>query len=50
MLTRIIGWLLAAFVVYYLLTNPDGAAGFAHSMLDGLRHVGNSLSDFLSHL
>jgi len=50
MLTRIIGWLLIAFVVYYLLTNPDGAAGFAHSVLDGLRHAANSLSEFVSHL
>ena len=50
MLTRIIGWLLAAFVVYYLLTDPGGAARFVHSLLDGLRQAGDSLSQFVSHL
>ena len=50
MLPRIIGWALVAFVVYYLVTNPDGAAGFVHSILDGLRHAGDSLSEFFNHL
>jgi hypothetical protein len=50
MLNRIIGWALVAFVVYYLLTSPDGAAGFVHSILDGLRRAGDSLSRFVSKL
>ena len=50
MLARIIGWALVAFVVFYLVTNPDGAAGFVHSILDGLRNAGNSLSRFVDHL
>jgi hypothetical protein len=50
MLPRIIGWALFAFVVFYLVTNPDGAAGFVHSVLDGLRNAGNSLSRFVDHL
>jgi hypothetical protein len=50
MLSRIIGWVLVAFVVYYLVTNPDGAAGFVHSVLDGLRHAGESLSRFVDRL
>jgi hypothetical protein len=50
MLNRLIGWALVAFVVYYLATNPDGAAGFVHSMLNGLRHAGDSLSRFVSSL
>jgi hypothetical protein len=50
MLARIIGWLLVAFVVYYLLTNPGGAAGVVHSLLDGLRHLGNSLSEFADRM
>ncbi|HUC24661.1 MAG TPA: hypothetical protein VMA73_18280 [Streptosporangiaceae bacterium] len=50
MLPRIIGWALVAFVVFYLVTNPDGAAGFVHSILDGLRNAGNSLSRFVDHL
>jgi len=50
MLSRIIGWALVAFIVFYLVTNPDGAAGFVHSVLDGLRNAGNSLSRFVDHL
>jgi hypothetical protein len=50
MLARIIGWVLVAFIVYYLVTNPDGAAGFVHSVLDDLRDAGNSLSRFINHL
>jgi hypothetical protein len=46
MLTRIIGWALVAFAVYFLLTDPAGAAGVAHSALDGLRHAANQLSQF----
>jgi hypothetical protein len=50
MLPRIIGWALVAFAVYYMVTNPDGAAGFVHSVLDGLRQAGDSLSRFVNHL
>jgi hypothetical protein len=50
MLPRIIGWALVAFIVFYVVTNPDGAAGFVHSVLDGLRNAGNSLSRFVDHL
>jgi hypothetical protein len=50
MLNRLIGWALLAFVVYYLVTSPEGAAGFVHSILDGLRHAGDSLSRFFNQL
>jgi hypothetical protein len=50
MLTRIVGWLLAAFALYYLLTDPAGAAGLVHHVLNGLRSAGNSLSQFASNL
>lgn len=50
MLTKIIGWLLVAFVAYYLLTNPDGAAGLVRVVLGWLQHAASSLSSFASHL
>jgi hypothetical protein len=50
MLSRIIGWVLVAFVVYYLVTNPDGAAAVVHSILDDLRHAGDSLARFINQL
>jgi hypothetical protein len=49
-MTKLLGWALAAFAVYYLLTNPDGAASFALHILDGLRSAANALSTFASHL
>jgi hypothetical protein len=47
---KIVGWLVVVFVVWYLLTNPDGAATFGRHVLDGLRSAGNSLSKFVSSL
>lgn len=49
-MTRIIGWAALAFAAYYLLTNPDGAAGLVHGILDGLRQAASSMSSFASHL
>lgn len=41
---------LAAFAVYRLLTDPDGAAGLVHGLLDGLGSAGHSLSSFVIKL
>ena len=50
MLTRLAGWALVAFLAYYLLTNPDGAAGVVTGILNGLQHAAAALSQFASHL
>ena len=50
MFTRIIGWLAVAFAVWYLLTDPDGAAGVVLGILGALRDAAASLSQFASHL
>ncbi len=47
---KIVMWLLIIFVVWYLLTDPAGAAAFGHHVLNGLKSAGKSLSTFLSHL
>jgi hypothetical protein len=47
---KIVGWLLAVFAVWYLLTNPDGAAAFGRAILHGLESVGQSLAKFVSSL
>jgi len=47
---KIVGWLLVVFVVWYLLSNPDGAAAFGQHVLNGLRSAGQSLSKFVSNL
>jgi hypothetical protein len=41
---------LIVFAAYFLLTNPDGAAGFVHGALDGLKSAASSLSHFASSL
>ena len=49
-LKKILMWALIVFVVFYLFTNPDGAANFVSHALSGLKSAGKSLSTFLSHL
>lgn len=50
MLNRLIGWALLAFVVYYLVTSPEGAARFVHSILDVVRNAADSLERFVNKL
>jgi len=50
MLRAVAGWALIAFLAYYLITDPIGAAGFIHSLLGGLQSAGNKLSMFANHL
>ena len=47
---KIVTWALVVFVVFYLLTDPNGAANFVSHVLDGLKSAGKSLSTFISHL
>jgi hypothetical protein len=39
-----------AFVVFYLLTQPEGAAHLASSLAGGLAAVGGSLATFVSSI
>jgi hypothetical protein len=43
-------WVLIVFGVFYLLTNPDGAAGFVQGLFHGLDSAARSLSSFVSNL
>ena len=47
---KIVGWLIVVFVVWYLLTDPNGAGTFVQHVLSGLRSAGKSLSTFVSNL
>jgi len=49
-ITKLAGWLAAAFAIYYLVTDPDGAAGVVLGILGALRDAAASLSQFASHL
>ncbi|HYK27112.1 MAG TPA: hypothetical protein VEV61_04015 [Streptosporangiaceae bacterium] len=50
MLKKVILWAIAIFVVYYLATNPHGAATFLHHAFNGLKSAGNSMSRFVDSL
>jgi hypothetical protein len=49
-LKTVIIWVVVIFVIYYLATDPTGAAHFMRTALDGLRSAGHSLSTFVSNL
>jgi hypothetical protein len=50
MLKKLLGWALVAFLVFYVISNPSGAATTAHSLAAGLAHVGTSVGDFFAAL
>jgi hypothetical protein len=41
---------LVAFAIYFLLSDPAGAAGLVRHLLGDLRSAGHSLSSFVSSL
>jgi hypothetical protein len=49
-LKKVITWAIVIFIVYYLATDPNGAAGFLKSALHGLQDAGNSMSKFVNKL
>jgi len=50
MLRKVILWALVIFVVYYLATDPTGAAHALHQAFNGLKSAGNSMSRFVNKL
>jgi hypothetical protein len=50
MVRKILTWGLGLFVIFYLFTDPTGAAGFVHSVLHGLHTLATSLTTFVNSL
>ncbi len=50
MTRKLAGWLLVAFLAFYAITDPTGAAHGAHHVLAGLAHLARSLGAFISAL
>jgi hypothetical protein len=50
MVRKIVTWGLVLFVVFYLVTDPTGAATFVHSIFNGLHSVASSLATFVNSL
>jgi len=49
-ITRILGWAVIAFIVFYVLSDPAGAASTVQGLLGDLKGAGNSLASFANHL
>ena len=49
-LRKVIGWAVVVFVIYYLATDPTGAAHALHGAFNGLRSAGNSMARFVNKL
>ncbi|GAB2801777.1 hypothetical protein GCM10027176_02520 [Actinoallomurus bryophytorum] len=49
-LKKYLTWALGAFVVFYLLKSPGGAAQIVHNTASSLASAGDSLSQFVNAL
>jgi hypothetical protein len=49
-LKKVLTWLGIAFAIYYLATNPHGAANVVTGALDWLKSAGNSMAKFLNNV
>jgi hypothetical protein len=49
-LRKIVTWAIVIFLVYYLFSDPNGAANAMHHLFNLLKEAGNSLAKFVNHL
>ena len=49
-LKKVITWAIVIFIVYYLATNPHGAALFVRGVFHWLQGAGQSMSQFFNDL
>ena len=49
-LRKVLLWAIVIFLIYYLATNPTGAAHALHAAFNGLKSAGNSMSRFVDKL
>jgi hypothetical protein len=50
MLRTLINWGIVLFVIFYVATEPAGAAGLVHHAYNGLHDAANSLARFVNAL
>ncbi len=50
MLKKVITWAIVLFIIYYLATDPTGAANFVHHIYNGLKSAAVSLTTFFNSL
>lgn len=50
MLKKVITWAVVIFVIYYIATQPTGAANLIHHAYNGVHAAGTSLAKFVNSL
>jgi hypothetical protein len=50
MITKLAGWAVIAFIAFYVLSDPAGAAHTVGGLLGDLEGAGHSLATFANHL
>jgi phosphate/sulfate permease len=50
MLRKIITWAIVLFILFYVTTQPAGAAGVIHHFYNGLHDAANSMATFVNSL
>jgi len=50
MMKKLITWAIVLFLVFYVATQPTGAAGFVHHFYNGLHSAANSMARFVNSL
>jgi hypothetical protein len=50
MLRKVTGWAIVLFIVFWVLTQPAGAAHTVHHAYNGIHHAATSLAVFVNHL
>lgn len=49
-MTKYLRWAAIAFVIFYLLSQPHGAARAVNNVIDGLAGAGDSLATFVNEV
>lgn len=47
---KALGWLIVAFVVFFILSSPTEAGGVVQSAFDGIETAANQLAEFVKSL
>ncbi len=50
LLKKIITWAIVIFIIFYIATEPSGAAGIVHSIYNGLHSAATSMAEFVNSL
>ena len=50
MIKKVITWAIVIFIIYWLATDPSGAASYMHSGWGGLKSAAGSMAGFVQSL